>query len=135
MAATRFLDPSSIPVKRQSGGNIWATLVPVIQGGIVIGLIAVVGLFFVPVLNTEQSYKDEKAKLQRQITAADDYQARLELETEHMKNDPSYVEQIARDRLNMGKPGETIIRFDQYQAAPPAPGHAAPAAAEGDGGN
>ena len=45
MAATRFLDPTSIPLKRQSGGNIWATLVPVIQGGIILGLIAVVGLF------------------------------------------------------------------------------------------
>ena len=34
-----------------------------------------------------------------------------------MKNDPAYVEHIARDRLNMGKPGETIIRFDRYQTA------------------
>jgi len=135
MAATRFLDPSSIPVKRQSGGNIWATLVPVIQGGIVIGLIAVVGLFFVPVLNTEQSYKDEKAKLQREIAAANDEQSRLELETEHMKNDPAYVEQIARDRLNMGKPGETIIRFDQYQAVPPAPASSARGTGAGDSGN
>ena len=32
-----------------------------------------------------------------------------------MKNDPAYVEHIARDQLNMGKPGETIIRFDRYQ--------------------
>ena len=32
-----------------------------------------------------------------------------------MKNDPAYVEHIARDQLNMGKPGETIIRFDHYQ--------------------
>jgi hypothetical protein len=134
MAATRFLDPSSIPLKRQSGGNIWATLVPVIQGGIVIGLIAVVGLFFVPVLNTEQSYKDEKSKLQREIAAANDEQARLELETDHMKNDPGYVEQIARDRLNMGKPGETIIRFDKYQAVPP-PASTGTASGADDGGN
>ena len=31
MASARFLDPSSIPLKRQSGGNIWATLLPIIQ--------------------------------------------------------------------------------------------------------
>ena len=42
MASPRFLDPSSIPLKRQSGGNIWATLVPIIQGAIVVGLLAVV---------------------------------------------------------------------------------------------
>jgi len=133
MAATRFLDPTSIPLKRQSGGNIWATLVPVIQAGIAAGLIAVVGLFFVPVLNTEQTYKDEKAKLQRQIAAGYENQEQLELQTQHMKDDPAYVEHIARDQLNMGKPGETIIRFDKYQAPPPALANAAHASE--DGGN
>ncbi len=121
MAATRFLDPSSIPLKRQSGGNIWATLVPVIQGGIIVGLIAVVGLFFLPVLNTERTYTEEKAKLQREITASEEEQAQLELETQYMKDDPAYVEHVARDQLNMGKPGETIIRFDRYQPEPSTP--------------
>ena len=133
MPSPRFLDPSSIPLKRQSGGNIWATLVPVIQGGIIVGLIAVVGLFFVPVLNTEQGYKDEKATLQNRVSAAEEEQAQLKLETEHMKNDPAYVENIARDQLNMGKPGETIIRFDRYQ---PTPANAPPASgASNDGSN
>ena len=118
MASARFLDPSSIPLKRQSGGNIWATLVPIIQGAIVVGLLAVVGLFFVPVLQTERGYKAELAKEQRQIATALETQTQLNLETEHMKSDPAYVEHIARDQLNMGKPGETIIRFDRYQTTP-----------------
>ena len=117
MASARFLDPSSISLKRQSGGNIWATLVPIIQGAIVVGLLAVVGLFFLPVIQTENGYKAELAKLQREVAARQDEQAQLKLETQHMKNDPAYVEHIARDRLNMGKPGETIIRFDRYQPA------------------
>jgi len=120
MAGARFLDPSSIPLKRQSGGNIWATLVPIIQGAIVVGLLAVVGLFFVPVVQKENEYRDELAKEQSQIAAANEIQTQLKLETEHMKNDPAYVEHIARDQLNMGKPGETIIRFDHYQAVPSA---------------
>jgi len=118
MAGARFLDPSSIPLKRQSGGNVWATLVPIIQGAIVVGLLAVVGLFFVPVLQTEKGYRDELAKIQTQIAARQEEQAQLKLETEHMKNDPDYVEHIARDQLNMGKPGETIIRFDRYIPTP-----------------
>jgi type II secretory pathway pseudopilin PulG len=127
MAGARFLDPSSIPLKRQSGGNIWATLVPIIQGAIVVGLLAVVGLFFVPVLATEKGYKEELAEKQRQIGAALETQSQLKLETEHMKNDSAYVEHIARDQLNMGKPGETIIRFDRYQPTPAsASAHPAP---------
>jgi cell division protein FtsB len=118
MGSARFLDPSSIPLKRQSGGNIWATLVPVIQGAIVVGLLAMVGLFFIPVIQTQDEYKGKLAKLQREIAARQDEQYQLKLETEHMKNDPAYVEHIARDQLNMGKPGETIIRFDKYQPVP-----------------
>ena len=118
MASPRFLDPSSIPLKRQSGGNIWATLVPIIQGAIIIGLLAVVGLFFVPVIQTENKYKAELAEYQHKIALAEETKAQLELETSHMKNDAAYVEHIARDQLNMGKPGETIIRFDRYQSTP-----------------
>jgi cell division protein FtsB len=134
MAGARFLDPSSIPLKRQSGGNIWATLVPILQIAIVIGLLAVVGLFFVPVIQTQDGYKSELAKLQNEISARQDEQAQLKLETEHMKNDPAYVEHIARDQLNMGKPGETIIRFDRYQG-PPAGNPAVPAAPVDDSSN
>jgi cell division protein FtsB len=118
MAGTRFLDPSSIPLKRQSGGNIWATLVPIIQGAIVIGLLAVVGLFFLPVIETQKHYKEQIATLQRQAAAAEEQQDQLKVQMEYMKNNPAYVEHIARDQLNMGKPGETIIRFDRYQTAP-----------------
>src|SRR5271170_2058755 len=119
MASARFLDPSSIPLKRQSGGNVWATLVPIIQGAIVVGLLAVVGLFFLPVIQKENGYKAEIEKKQREIAAALEYQSQLKLETEYMKNNNAYVEHIARDQLNMGKPGETIIRFDKYQATAP----------------
>jgi cell division protein FtsB len=118
MAGTRFLDPSSIPLKRQSGGNIWATLVPIIQGAIVVGLLAVVGLFFLPVIQTEKHYQDQIAAIQRETAAAEEQQNQLKLQMEYMKNNPAYVEHIARDQLNMGKPGETIIRFDRYQTAP-----------------
>jgi len=118
MAGTRFLDPSSIPLKRQSGANIWATLVPIIQGAIVIGLLAVVGLFFLPVIETEKHYKEQIATLQREAAAAEEQQDQLKVQMEYMKNNPAYVEHIARDQLNMGKPGETVIRFDKYQTAP-----------------
>jgi cell division protein FtsB len=118
MPAARFLDPSSVPLKRQSGGNIWSTLVPVIQGAIVIGLLAAIGLLFVPVIQKENGYKADLSKIERETAAAEEQQAQLKLQMEHLKNDSSYVEHIARDQLNMGKPGETIIRFDKYQIPP-----------------
>ncbi len=120
MAGARFLDPSSIPLKRQSGGNIWATLVQVTQGLTLVALLSILMLFFLPVIQKTHRLQEEKATLQREIAAKLDEQAQLKLETEHMKNDPAYVEHIARDQLNMGKPGETILRFDKYQPNAPA---------------
>jgi cell division protein DivIC len=117
MAGARFLDPSSIPLKRQSGGNIWATLVPIVQGITVIVLLSGLLLFFLPVIQETHRLQEDKARTLREIAAGQDQQRQLQIETEHMKNDPDYVEHIARDRLNMGRPGETIIRFDSYPPA------------------
>jgi cell division protein DivIC len=119
MAGARFLDPSSIPLKRQSGGNIWATLVHVTQAVIVIVLLSGLMLFFFPVIHRTQDLQEQKAGLLRKISDAQDYQEQLQVQTEHMKNDPAYVEHIARDKLGMGRPGETILRFDKYQPEPP----------------
>ena len=117
MASARFLDPASIPLKRQSGVNIWSTLLPIIQGAIIVGILSVVGLLFVPVLQTQNRHKAELSRLQVEIANAQDQQHELQVETDLMKTDNSYVEHIARDRLNMGRPGETILRFDPYSSS------------------
>ena len=116
MASARFLDPSSIPLKRQSGGNIWATLAYITQAVTVAVLLSGLMLFFLPVIQKTHRLQEDKLSLQRRIAADQEQQQQLQLETEHMKNDPAYVEHIARDRLNMGRPGETIVRFDPYQS-------------------
>jgi cell division protein FtsB len=117
----RFLDPQKIPLKRQSGGNIWATLVHITQGLTLVAILSILMLFFVPVIQKTHRLQAEKERLLVAIGDAQDEQTRLKVETEHMKNDPAYVEHIARDQLNMGKPGETIIRFDKYQTASSSP--------------
>ena len=120
MPSARVLDPSSIPLKRQSGGNIWATLVLTTLGLIVVALVSVVILFFVPVIQKAQRLQAEKTQLQNEIAAALEQQQQLKTQTEHMKNSSAYVEHIARDKLSMGRPGETILRFDSYQSSGPA---------------
>jgi cell division protein FtsB len=129
MAGARFLDPSSIPLKRQSGGNIWATLVHVTQAVTLIVLLSGLMVFFLPVIQKTHRLQEDKEDLQRRIVAAQDEQEQLQLQTEHMKNDPAYVEHIARDQLNMGRPGETILLFDGYEKIAPRPRTVTPQAA------
>jgi len=42
-------------------------------------------------------------------------QLRLMRKRDLLKNDPEYLENIARDKLDLMKPGETIIRLDSRQ--------------------
>jgi cell division protein DivIC len=120
MAGARFLDPASIPLKRQGGsGNIWATLVTITQGLTVFVALTGLALFFLPVIQKTHQYEEEQASLRAQIEKAQDEQQEIRTETEHMKTDPAYVEHIARDRLQMGRPGEEIVHFTPYQTAPP----------------
>ena len=116
MAGTRFLDPASIPLKRGDGGNIWATLVTVTQGFTVVVVLAGLALFFLPVIQKTHEYKQEQDALRMQIEQAQEEQQQIRIETEHMKTDPAYVEHIARDRLQMGRPGEEIVHFTGYQS-------------------
>jgi cell division protein FtsB len=119
-ASARFLDPASIPLKPQGGGgNIWATLVTVTQGLTGVVVLAGLALFFLPVIQQTQQYQAEQAVMRAKIQDALDEQQQIRIETEHMKTDPAYVEGIARDRLQMGKPNETIVHFPPY--APGAP--------------
>jgi cell division protein DivIC len=120
MAGARFLDPASIPLKRGDGGNIWATLVTVTQWMTGVVIVCGLALFFVPVIQKTHEYQQEQATLRAEIERAQDEQQEIRIESEHMKTDPAYVEHIARDRLQMGRPGEEIVHFTPYQPSPPA---------------
>lgn len=99
-------------------GNIWATLVQVTQMLLFFAVLAVIVLFFLPVIQTSQHYQAEKARLAREIAQAQETTRRLQLEVEQLKNNSSYIEGKARDKLNLGRPGEVIFRFDPYQNTP-----------------
>ncbi len=116
--SARLLDPTSIPLKQPPEGNIWSTLAQVIQIVIFFLCICAMLLFFLPVIDVGKSQKDHNLELQRKIIAEQERQRELALETLEMKTNPVFVERVSRDRLNLGKPYETIIRFDPYQPEP-----------------
>jgi cell division protein DivIC len=118
-ARSKFLDPSKIPLKQRVEGNIWATLVHITQLLLVVAMIAAVGLWFLPVIQQSQRLQKESRDNAARIAQAMESNRRLQLEVELLKSNPLYVERLARDKLNLGKPGEVIFRFDPYQNSHP----------------
>lgn len=121
---SKFLDPSKVPLKQRMDGNIWATLVQVTQMLFILAGIAAMVLCFLPVIQTSQRLQTEKARISRDMADAMDDNHRLQQQVDLLRNSQLYIERQARDRLNLGRPGEVIFRFDPYQSTPPPTGTA-----------
>ena len=78
-------------------------------------------LYFMP----EVRYLHDMQGRRDELRAEKDQRAALlkkkQREMDLLKNDPEYVETIARDKLDLMKPGETIIRMDTPTPAPAIP--------------
>ena len=60
--------------------------------------------------------KKEVESLEREVGALRADTARLSAEVERLRTDPDYIEQIARDKLGLVKPGDRVLKL------PPASG-------------
>jgi cell division protein DivIC len=128
--SSKLLDLGSVPLKRKPNGNIWAKLAKVMQILVALAVIAGIVACFLPVIHQEHRLQREKADTEAKIATEEAINRQYNRQFDLLKTNPEYVERIARDRLNVGKPGEMIFRFDPY---PPktavVPASTAPAAA------
>ena len=83
--------------------------------------VAIVGcgiaLLFVPLLQQRREMQQDIARLDREIEQQETLEKKQKTEIEALKNDSSYIERTARNKLNLARPNEVIFRFE----APPQP--------------
>jgi len=79
---------------------------------IIAGVCVIGALLFRPLIQESREQTEQIAKLQSELTRERALHARSAREEELLKNDPAYIELIARDRLDVMKPGETIIHLE-----------------------
>ena len=97
--------------RRQEG--VWDFLNRLMVALIVFAAVILIISAFIPLLKEQrdeasrvEELKTEKARLTASL-------ARASREVDHLQHDPDYVGDLARDRLDVMKEGETIYRFDQ----------------------
>jgi len=103
---------------RRTAG-VWHVLNRLLITIIVLILISAGALAFIPLFQQRNEQTSRIEQLQGEITKQKALLTRRTRETELLKNDPTYNETLARDSLEMMKPGETIIRLEP--AGSPAP--------------
>lgn len=106
--------------QRPSPG-IWHSLNRVLIGAICLAFAVAAGIIFIPILKKRAEANEQIAHLQEKIAKQKTILSRRSREVELLKNDPEYIELIARDRLDVMKEGETIIRLEPTRPSGAAP--------------
>jgi cell division protein FtsB len=96
--------------------TIWQRLNSILRVLLVLALLLVIVSLFLPQSKKLAQSRGEIERLQDQVTEQKTLLARQTREVNLLKTDPTYLEIMARDRLDMMKEGETIFRLEQ---APP----------------
>lgn len=85
---------------------------------IIVGVCVCVIILTVPLIKQYREQSDKINRLQGEIAREKAVYARRTREEQLLKNDPAYIEIISRDRLDVMKPGETIIHLDAPKPGP-----------------
>ena len=96
--------------------TVWQRLNSILLVLLVVAGILVVVSLFLPVVKKLGQSRSEIENLQSQVNDQKTLLARQTREVNLLKTDPSYLETIARDRLDLMKEGETIFRLEQLPA-------------------
>ena len=97
--------------------TVWQRLNRVLKVLLFLAFWLVVVSLFVPPYKKLQQSRGEIDNLQAQVNEQKMLLARQTREVTLLKTDATYLETIARDRLDLMKEGETIFRLEQSQPA------------------
>jgi cell division protein FtsB len=97
--------------------TVWQRLNSILRVLLVLAIVLVIVSLFLPQAKKLSQSRTEIENLQTQVNEQKILLARQTREVNLLKTDPSYLETMARDRLDLMKEGETIFRLEQ----PPAP--------------
>jgi cell division protein FtsB len=92
--------------------TVWQRLNSILVVLLVLAGVLVVVSLFLPVVKKLGQSRAEIETLQSQVTDQKMLLARQTREVNLLKTDPTYLETVARDRLDLMKEGETIFRLE-----------------------
>ena len=109
------MDLTDFRARREA--TVWHRLNRVLKVLLFVAFWLVVITLFVPPYKKLNQSRAEIDNLQGQVNEQKILLARQTREINLLKTDPTYLETIARDRLDLMKEGETIFRLEPAQGA------------------
>jgi len=106
-------DPRYDDSERSRQDGLWHFLNRLMGVLIAFALVVFVVWEFIPLIKEQREVAARAEQLKADIETQKALAAQRTREVELLKNDPKYVETLARDRLDLMKEGETIYRIEQ----------------------
>ena len=98
------------------GRGIWHGLNRLMILAVILALVVFLWLICLPLFKDQHSETARIEQLRAEVADEKRLLAKQQLTEKLLNTDPAYVETVARDKLDMMKPGETIIRFEPGSA-------------------
>ncbi|MEX2579024.1 MAG: septum formation initiator family protein [Verrucomicrobiales bacterium] len=109
------IDGENASARNGKRPNIWRSLSRLAEVVIYVLLILVVYKLFGPELDRQEELKAELKQLNRIESEKQAKVVRLRQEHRLLKTDKEYLETVARDRLNLQREGEFIMRIEREE--------------------
>lgn len=93
--------------------NFWVTVYRAAISILAILLIFGLCSIFIPLIRENRERERKTAALEEELRAKQEGITHIRKQQEQFQNDPTFVENIAREEYGKAKPGETIYRFTQ----------------------
>jgi cell division protein FtsB len=75
-------------------------------------------MLFVPLWHRQHVLQRENRRLEAEVVRLETLEKQYKSEIEALKTDPTYLERVAREKLNLVKPNETVFQFSTNNATP-----------------
>ena len=114
--AVRCAEVDQIDFRARREATVWQRLNRILRVLLVLAIWLVIMSLFVPPYKKLKQSRSEIDNLQTRVNEQKVLLARQTREVSLLKTDPTYLETIARDRLDLMKEGETIFRLEPAQS-------------------
>ena len=110
-------NPSYGDFRARREATVWQRLNSILRVLLLLAVVLVIVSLFLPPYKKLTQSRTEIENLQSQVNDQKILLARQTREVSLLKTDPTYLETMARDRLDLMKEGETIFRLEPPPAA------------------
>lgn len=98
--------------------TVWSRLTRIVYVLVLAAAALLVGLWYLPLIQKNQAMREQKMRLEPEVKNLEERAQQKRAAIESLRTDPQAVERLAREKLGLAKPGETVIHFEGPVVAP-----------------